>query len=958
MAWGRIALLDAAGEGEDTLEKMADVFGYKQNPTAKSEKPKQQQTAKGESLVKPDLTTDPDEPVQQRKPARFIRVREITYHEQEQSERPAYLTDPNMMLSADAGGTYSFDPPRRLLPLSRLLPFLLNNLGQQRSGSRLDHRRITRKIAQGKALHKLPHIPKQRWPQRLQIIVDTGAHLEPFWDDFASIVKSLQGLLGKEAVEAITLNEETLDQALPLATPWPMSEDDFEDYWVPPRSDMPVLILSDLGVTARQHQTRVRWRRFAERLHLHPAPILTLSPASHAPSCLYSCHRLQVNPLNDGAGLPRHALKRGYQHVPLAKNDLQNILAQLSPLPLIDAGLLRKLRDELDWGDSEIEAKVWNHPDMVQTGLGIYLRSEVAEGYRQRYVNKFSETETDKKLWQTVKEHHTNAFEGIRHFEGFNQASLGGDTSVETLNYMKRLAATTSQSRQGSDYHHQLIQQCKSFLSFCPESYSSDVLSDLVHEIFVLAYRKEIEEGNWQATPLKGVQLEKVEAMLKLDKKDRDDWLIRQIGDQGQVLLLPALEAGGSTHSILSFSALKKIPATVRKLPSSESMVLESSQALEIDAEGVLVQSSRISVVLESITKPSWANSITTLDNGVLGVNIQWGDETKSLHWRYMQDSQGMSKGRWHSDEIFGHDEYGLYADVEIAPKITQRFRWMEPGTFSMGSPETEPEHLNTEIQHEVKLSNGYWLADTTVTQEQWQAILGESPSHFKGENLPVEKVSWDDSQHFIQQLNKRHQSLTFQLPTDAHWEYACRAGTATPFSFGENITSDEVNYDGDYPYDNGQKWESRNKTVPVKSLPPSKWGLYEMHGNVWEWCQDNWLGNLGKEAVTDPKYDASEKGAERVIRGGSWIYDGRDARSAYRYNFSPDYRSNLIGLRLSLGQPSGSSRGGSRFDSQSRPAASSASRVAEQRPAGVGDGLLAGAQRVLKGLFGGKNEK
>jgi len=223
-----------------------------------------------------------------------------------------------------------------------------------------------------------------------------------------------------------------------------------------------------------------------------------------------------------------------------------------------------------------------------------------------------------------------------------------------------------------------------------------------------------------------------------------------------------------------------------------------------------------------------------------------------------------------------------------------------------MGSPETEPERYDDEDLHEVTLSEGYWLADTTVTQEQWQAVFGENPSLFKCDSLPVENVSWDDSQRFIQQLNKRHEPLTFQLPTEAQWEYACRADTTTPFSFGENVTSEQVNYNGDLPYNEGEKGESRGRTVPVKSLPPNAWGFYEMHGNVWEWCQDQWKENLGKEADVEPKNEKEEKGAGRVVRGGSWLGNGaRNARSAYRIHRLFSQESFDIGLRLSLGRQS-----------------------------------------------------
>ncbi|NOQ45461.1 MAG: SUMF1/EgtB/PvdO family nonheme iron enzyme, partial [Desulfobulbaceae bacterium] len=210
-------------------------------------------------------------------------------------------------------------------------------------------------------------------------------------------------------------------------------------------------------------------------------------------------------------------------------------------------------------------------------------------------------------------------------------------------------------------------------------------------------------------------------------------------------------------------------------------------------------------------------------------------------------------------------------------------------------------------------LTRGYWLAETAVTQAVWQVVTGENPSGFKGEQNPVEQVSWDDAQGFIKQLNGDLRSslseLVVRLPTEAEWEHACRAGTDTPFSLGENITPEQVNYNGNFPYADGEKGLYRKKTVPVKSLPANLWGLYEMHGNVWEWCADGWLEHPGEEPVTDPY---QETGFDRVLRGGSWYDIGRIVRSAYRYQFSPVGRLDSIGFRLSLGHVS-SSRGSER---------------------------------------------
>ena len=248
----------------------------------------------------------------------------------------------------------------------------------------------------------------------------------------------------------------------------------------------------------------------------------------------------------------------------------------------------------------------------------------------------------------------------------------------------------------------------------------------------------------------------------------------------------------------------------------------------------------------------------------------------------------------------YGQDQYGYFAEFSIVTGphywqfITQRMRWIPAGSFTMGSHETEDGHSEDETQHDVTLTRGFWLADTACTQAVWNAITGANPSEFKSDEvfsaeLPVETVSFDDVQKFLTQLNERlgHGSL-FSLPTEAQWEYACRAGTDTPFSFGETISTDQANFDG--------KGEYREKTVAVKSLPCNLWGLYQMHGNVWEWCAD-WYSDYLLDDLTDPQ--GPDSGSSRVVRGGGWFVSARDVRSACRSRFVPGFRSHDLGFRV-----------------------------------------------------------
>ncbi len=244
-------------------------------------------------------------------------------------------------------------------------------------------------------------------------------------------------------------------------------------------------------------------------------------------------------------------------------------------------------------------------------------------------------------------------------------------------------------------------------------------------------------------------------------------------------------------------------------------------------------------------------------------------------------------------------DEHGLWMGLTLGD-VRQVFRWIAPGRFLMGSPPDEPERVDDEIQHEVTLRHGFWLADTACTQAFWQAVTGSNPSHFKDDpRNPVEQVSWDDAQAFLAELERKLPGLPARLPSEAKWEYACRAGTTTAFSFGDKLTPERVNYDGNSPYAGGQKGLYRQKTVPVASLPANPWGLYEMHGNVYEWCAD-WYGDYPTEPQVDPQ--GPQTGGSRVLRGGSWGSDGGHVRSAHRDGNEPGIRFVPFGFRLALG--------------------------------------------------------
>jgi formylglycine-generating enzyme required for sulfatase activity len=232
-------------------------------------------------------------------------------------------------------------------------------------------------------------------------------------------------------------------------------------------------------------------------------------------------------------------------------------------------------------------------------------------------------------------------------------------------------------------------------------------------------------------------------------------------------------------------------------------------------------------------------------------------------------------------------------------------------GSFLMGAPADEPDGQSYEKpQHEVMIKP-FYLGRYPITQAQWQVVAGYKPvkkelnldpSRFKGDNLPIESISWEDAQEFCQRLSVKT-GKTYRLPSEAEWEYACRAGTITPFHFGETISPELANYDGNETYNNGSKGENRSKTTMVGSFPANDWGLHDMHGNVWERCEDDWhSGYEGAPTDGNAWTELDRLNTSKMVRGGSWLFNPFYCRSAYR-NSDNDFDS-LVGFRVVCGSP------------------------------------------------------
>jgi uncharacterized protein (TIGR02996 family) len=234
---------------------------------------------------------------------------------------------------------------------------------------------------------------------------------------------------------------------------------------------------------------------------------------------------------------------------------------------------------------------------------------------------------------------------------------------------------------------------------------------------------------------------------------------------------------------------------------------------------------------------------------------------------------------------------------ITLPGGVEMTFSFIPPGSFLMGSDHREAKAGEKPV-HRVTLTKGFFLGIHPVTQAQWRAITGESPSHFQGDNRPVENVSWDDAQEFCRKLTIHLAGrVKVGLPSEAEWEYACRAGTTTEFHFGDVITPDLANYAGNFTWNGSPKGKYRQETTEVGSFPSNSWGLFDMHGNVWEWCQ-NGYGPYSADDQVDPAQLSEHSNEYCILRGGCWCGGPICCRAAFRNWYEPATRDINFGFR------------------------------------------------------------
>ena len=801
-------------------------------------------------------------------------------------QAPEWVSNGKTLTQEQSRAKQNFKPPV-YFPLekaSRIWPFIKSVLGTLTATVDPDMTKAVPLAASLAPMDRLPMTTRLTWHARACVVFDFHDKLMPFWQDIRQIAGMIIGARGNAGL-GVRILEKGPQQGFRK-----LGDNDFKFYpFRPPAAGTPVLILSDLGCFSANSERLNAWLRFGRACRAKGITPVVLTPC---PS--YSWDN-RLSPFftmvwwDRGRKMPRPdscnriSSVRRSETIKNPEAKVEHLLSLLSCAVRVEPGLMRAVRFALPpaAADSGIEAMAWNHSHMNQSPVAAFFDNKaVADDYRAHFARLAAHKKNQLLVHKIISLRdawHDMLAPAVRCEEEMEAACLcKRNAAPESDAFLKSFYRTVSSGR-GTEEMAAWFNRMSGRLTQTAWAAHSPVLTPA----FVLLNGKAWQQGT--ARLPKGADLAHA-AWLTAENGSVKTVTVYQVGRR--LAFLPRHGSQGPIarpdHNgfslgspVVSFETSGDFSINGAKALAQEDFWMDLPEK-----EPVRIDTDRTTALIDRMSKPAVAESVGR-DNSGLFIRFPGSDEKIYHPW---------------GDP--GEDQWGIYTDHRIKG-VTFRMRWIRPATFMMGSPDDEPGRVENEIHHEVTLTRGFWLADTACTQALWQAVMKDNPSEFNSDDRPVDSVSWQDCQVFFERINGLLPGFNFCLPTEAQWEYACRAGTLTPFSFGRTVSTDQANFDGNYSYAGGAKGEFKKTTIPVKALPCNEWGLYQMHGNVYEWCQD-WYGDYDLEHPVDPV--GPEAGEVRVLRGGSWGSSAWNLRSACRLGNGPSGRSGLIGFRLAQG--------------------------------------------------------
>lgn len=804
------------------------------------------------------------------------------------SHRPTLLAADELQPPDEPQAAY-----QDLLPLARLVRPLAAQLRQPQAAG-LNVAALLQASTRRQWPRRLPRLIRQRWPATLVLMLDVSTDLFPYRYDMYRVVALLQALVTRAEMSVMT-------GANGPFGPWgalhgPRTHRDTDD-GMRPQPGCTYLLLSDLGLLRPDSDMAQAWSAWLAGAQARQCTCVALAPVAEQDVSVTLAARVRLLRWSPDSRLqPEHGLPES--EVATAGSNsgeaLRELLACLSAMLRMDPPLLRTLRQTGSAPqDSSLEGRLWAHPDVLST---TYASLRLGRTASQQATLPFPSAARWSALQTVCAFHHQHWPLGMRLVEGMHQLTASPQAQTTLLDQLRQDLARLAHSMHSGQGDRDAL-----------EATADYVLQRTPHQ--AQAHLRDALDALAQATGR--------------PTGPRQRWCLLQRGEQlyivpatdsrpfgpGMVLCsdLGEAAAGELVHIVQPRQPLQYLPLLPQGLLALPPIVAgaqivlggEETQLLRRQrTRGVWGWGQSDSALIETLDLP-WSKELFLVRRGPAG-------EAALLPSR---DGEEIAV-------LVSRDEYGIFLSMQPQALMRKgfpvdafiRFRYLEPATYLQGSPEGIGDN-GEHPQHCVTLSRGLWLAETPCTQVLWQAVMGRNPSHFKqGADAPwrpVEQVSWDDVQAFCKVLQPLLMlGCEVVLPTESQWEYACRGCTQTEYWWGDAPDEKKANFD----VAGKRIWEDKDGTTPVDRYSPNPWGLYDMHGNVWEWCADG-QRDYADVLARDP--EGSGDGQFRMVRGGSWFGRPSLARAANRFRRPHGLVSRNLGFRFALRGPGTSGGGG-----------------------------------------------